>query len=159
MRGRVCFSLAMRAREGSLKPGEAQWLTAPPCLPTNGDSYQERRGMKLEAEQIRWHKLSDAARSLAAWQGCAGVLVSMAALLFTSLSSHLHLTSLYGLNCFPLENFSRVLLFWSHILSLALSLLKLIAAFSFFFFSPIKTHAPMKETSSKVAEQWEPDWG
>jgi len=60
----------------------------------------------LEEEQIKWHKLSDTAHPLAARRGCAGVPVSMAALLFTSRSSHLHLTFLYGLNRFPLENYS-----------------------------------------------------
>lgn len=44
-------------RSLSLEPGEAYWLTVPPHLPTDGDSYQERRGIKLEKKKeikARW---------------------------------------------------------------------------------------------------------
>lgn len=67
-------------RSLSLEPGEAYWLTVPPHLPTDGDSYQERRGIKLEKKKRNKSTLSSSASSSAVQQKrCAGVLVSMAA--------------------------------------------------------------------------------
>lgn len=111
----------------------------------------------MEEEQIKWHKLSDTAHPLAARRGCAGVPVSMAALLFTSRSSHLHLTFLYGLNRFPLENYSSFAFLKPHSVT---GFKSPQTDYCFFFFLfPIKTHACVKEAGAKAAEQWEPDWG
>lgn len=141
-------------RSLSLEPGEASWLTVPLNLPTAEDSSRDSRGSKREAEEGRKCGLGSSARPsevlrvpseetcrCGGFHGCAA--------LFASCSIQQPQTFLYCSNCFPLERIPRLLLFWSQVLSLALSLLRLIIAMVFFF---IKMHAPMKGAGTKAAE-------
>lgn len=153
--GRLCLSLLTSASEAYLWSPERhldwQFLLTCPLRRIHPETAEEASGKQRKEGSAGWEVPARPSEVLrvpseetcrcGGFHGCAA--------LFASCSIQQPQTFLYCSNCFPLERIPRLLLFWSQVLSLALSLLRLIIAMVFFF---IKMHAPMKGAGTKAAE-------